>query len=120
MTERSSSIATTLIVIIGLAAAIWPAFWATAEVASRTVKGHVVATNLAATPSTIVVRVMMPNREELMVGARVETDTSIRRGKNTVGLEDIKTGEPVHLTYLKRPDGLIARSIEVHSLRDHS
>jgi len=87
---------------------------ASTEAIKRTVRGTVVATNPAVTPQTIVVKVMLPNREELIVGARVPTDTTITRGTKATKLADLKAGEAAEMTYLKSPDGLIARSIHVH------
>lgn len=83
------------------------------EVTQRTVRGTVVATNLAVDPHTIVVNVPLPNKEELVVGARVTPDTKITRGKQAVRLADVKVGEKAELMYLKSSDGLIARSIHV-------
>jgi hypothetical protein len=83
------------------------------ETIQRTVRGTVVATNVGVDPSTIVVKVLLPNKEELIVGARVPSDTRITRGKQTAQLADVKVGERAEITYLKMSDGLIARSIHV-------
>ena len=71
------------------------------------------ATNTAVVPQTIVVKVLLPNKEELIVGARVPTDTKITRDTQATRLADLKAGEPAEITYLKSPDGLIAQSIHV-------
>lgn len=84
-----------------------------ADTVERTVRGTVVATNIAVDPRTIVVSVVLPNKEEMIVGARVSGDTKIVRGKKTVRLEDVKAGETTTITYLKTNDGLIARSIHL-------
>jgi hypothetical protein len=84
-----------------------------AETTERTVRGHILATNLSADPQTIVLNVLLPNKEELIVGARVPTDTRITRGTRVARLADLKAGESAEVTYLKGPDGLIARSIHV-------
>jgi hypothetical protein len=76
-----------------------------AETIQRTARGTVTAVNTAVDPQTIVVKVILPNQEELIVGARVPTDTKITRGTRATRLAE--------LTYLKSPDGLIARSIHV-------
>jgi hypothetical protein len=73
----------------------------------------VVATNVGVDPQTIVVKVLLPNKEVLIVGARVTPDTKITRGKQAVRLSEVKAGEKVELMYLKAPDGLIARSIHL-------
>jgi hypothetical protein len=77
----------------------------------RTLQGTVTAVNVSADPKTIVVNVVLPNKEELVVGARVSRDTKITRGKRAARLEDVTVGEMVTITYLKAADGLIARSI---------
>jgi hypothetical protein len=79
----------------------------------RTVRGTVMATNTAVEPKTVVVKVMLPNKEELIVGADVPAGTKITRGKRAAGLTDLTVGETVEMTYLKSPDGLIAQSIHV-------
>jgi hypothetical protein len=85
-----------------------------AETIERTVEGTVVATDVTADPQTIVVEVTLPNKKEaLVVGARVPTDTRIKRGKQDAQLADVKVGEKAAITYLKTPDGLIARSVHV-------
>jgi hypothetical protein len=84
-----------------------------AETIERTVEGTVVATDVTVDPQTIVVEVTLPNQEALVVGARVPTDTKIKRGKQDVHLADVKVGEKADITYLKTSDGLIARSVHV-------
>lgn len=84
-----------------------------AETIQRTVRGTVVATDVTVDPQTIVVEVTLPNKEALVVGARVPTDTKIMRGKQGAQLADVKVGEMADITYLKTPDGLIARSVHV-------
>jgi len=103
-----------LVVAMGLVTLTPLLATASTEAIKRTVRGTVVATNPAVTPQTIVVKVMLPNREELIVGARVPTDTTITRGAKATKLADLKAGEAAEMTYLKSPDGLIARSIHVH------
>lgn len=83
------------------------------ETIQRTVRGTVVATNIDVDPQTIVVKVPLPNKEELIVGARVRTDTRITRGKQAARLEEVKAGETAEIMYFKAPDGLIARSIHI-------
>ncbi|HEX2056686.1 MAG TPA: hypothetical protein VHF07_09340, partial [Nitrospiraceae bacterium] len=52
---------------------------------------------------------------EIVVGALVKKGTPITRGKRSIALSQIQAGEKVTLTYVKRRDGLTARSIVVHS-----
>lgn len=83
------------------------------RVTMQIVQGEVVATNLKEEPPVIVVKVTMPNGEELIVGATVPPGSRLTRGKRPVALADIHVGERVVLGYLKQPDGLTARSIHV-------
>jgi hypothetical protein len=57
----------------------------------RTVKGTVVAIGTAVDPRTIEANVVLPNKEELIVGARVPEDSRIARGNQTVRLDDVKS-----------------------------
>ena len=98
---------------IGLVTLTTPLAATAAETIQRTVRGTVVATNTAIDPQTIVVKVMLPNKEELIVGARVPADTEIARGTRAARLADLTVGEAAEITYLKSPDGLVARSIHV-------
>lgn len=102
-----------LVVAMGLVTLTPLLATASTEAIKRTVRGTVVATNPAVDPQTIVVKVVLPNKEELIVGARVPTDVKIMRGTKATKLADLKAGEAAELTYLKSPDGLIARSIHV-------
>ena len=102
-----------LVFAIGLMALTTPVATAAAETIQRMVRGIVMASNTAVDPQTIVVKVVLPNKEELIVGARVPTDTKITRGTRATRLADLKVGEAAELTYVKAPDGLIARSIHV-------
>ena len=102
-----------LVFAIGLVTLTTPLATAAAETIQRTVRGRVMATNTAVDPQTIVVKVVLANKEELIVGARVPTDTKITRSARATRLADLKVGEAAEITYLKSPDGLIARSIHV-------
>ncbi|MBI4400637.1 MAG: hypothetical protein HY581_03265 [Nitrospirae bacterium] len=77
----------------------------------RTVRGEVVAINVNDSPNVIVVKTMTAKKQELIVGATVESGAEITRGPNRVSLNDIKVGETVDLTYIKNEDGLVARSV---------
>lgn len=102
-----------LMCAVGLMLCAAPLATVSAETVQRTVRGTVIATNTAVDPHTIVVKVILPNRDEMIVGTRVPADTRIRRGSRTIQLAGLKAGETASLTYLKSPDGLIARSIHV-------
>ncbi len=84
-----------------------------AETLQRTVRGTVVATDVTVDPQTVVIEVTLPNKEVLVVGARVPTDTKVKRGKQDIQFADVKVGERADITYLKTPDGLIAQSVYV-------
>lgn len=102
-----------LVFAIGLVTLTAPLATAAAETIQRSMRGTVTATNTAVDPQTIVVTVVLPNMEELVVGARVPTDTKITRGTRATKLADLKVGEAAEIIYLKSPDGLIARSIHL-------
>jgi hypothetical protein len=111
---RTKLYSLSLVFAMGLITLMLPLATAATETIQRTVRGTVMATNPSVDPQTIVVKVMLPNKQELIVGARVPTDTKIMRGTHTARLADLKVGEATEMTYLKSPDGLIARSIHVH------
>ncbi len=102
-----------LVSAITLVPLMAPLATAATETIQRTVRGTVMAANPAVDPQTIVVKVILPNKEELIVGARVPTDTKITRGTRPTRLADLTVGEAAEMTYLKSPDGLIAQSIHV-------
>lgn len=79
----------------------------------QTVQGEVVAVNLQSTPNVIVVKVILSSKQEMIVGATVGAGVPITRGKEAIGLDGIKTGQTVSLTYVKNEDGLAARAIQV-------
>lgn len=79
---------------------------------ARKVNGEVLAVNTYDTPNTIVLRTLTAKNRELIVGATVDSDADIKRGTQPVSLGDIQVGEKVMLTYVKTPDGLVARSIK--------
>jgi len=103
----------TLTITLGLTGVIGSSIAIAAESMPHTVRGVVVATNLTDTPHTIVVKVLLPNKEELIVGADVPPETGITRGTRSVSLSDIKTGEVANVAYTKNQGGLVARSIHV-------
>ncbi len=102
-----------LVLVAGFMAMTAPFTEVSADGGRRTVRGTVVATNVTVDPQTIVIRVTLPNKEEMIVGARVPADTRITRGKRASGLADVKVGEPADVTYVKTADGLTATSIHV-------
>ncbi len=101
------------ILAMSLAAAV-PAMSHAGEAIQRTVRGTVVATNVEANPQIIVVKVLLPSKEEMIVGARVSADTKITKGKQAAQLADLKAGQMAEVTYLKTSEGLLAQSIRAH------
>jgi hypothetical protein len=106
LTSRRSAVLTVVVLLFGLVAS------SLAQDAVRTVRGELVAVNVKASPKVIVVRAMMPGKKELIVGATVESGTTITRGGKAVRLEDLRVGESLVLRYMKNPDGLVAQSIQ--------
>lgn len=88
-----------------------PALTYGAEERVYRVHGKVVAINLQETPNVIVVKTPVTNKDEMTVGAAINQQTKIVRGTKRVSLHTIKVGEVVSLTYVKRRDGLFARTI---------
>jgi hypothetical protein len=86
---------------------------AEADQPTRTVKGEVVAVNVTDSPPVIVVKAMTAKKQELIVGAVVESGTAITRGGKKVTLDSLKVGETASVTYVKNDDGLVARAIHV-------
>ena len=76
------------------------------------VHGKVVAINLQETPNVIVVKTLVTTKDEMTVGAAINDQTKIVRGTKPVALQTIRVGEVVSLTYVKRRDGLFARTIQ--------
>ena len=86
-----------------------------AEDAVRQVRGVVEAVNAMDSPPTIVVRSRSGSKDEVVVGAVIEQGVSIVRGNKRVGVKQIRIGDHVTLTYVKNREGLMARSITIHS-----
>lgn len=105
--ELRKTVAIALVVLGAVAAPVV----AESMEAVRTVRGEVVAANVQDAPHTIVIKAMKGGKDELIVGATVGTDTKIFRGKQKIGLDGLKLGESVELSYAKQADGLAARSI---------
>lgn len=76
------------------------------------VQGTVVAVNVADQPNVIVVKRPLGRDDELVVGAVLDAHTVVKRGHKRVGLDDLKAGEAVTMTYVKGRDGLLARTIQ--------
>lgn len=83
----------------------------------RTVRGTVLATSEAETPPTIVVKVVLPDRQELIVGATISPDTVMLKGKRPVRLAEIAPDAQVTVTYVKSLKGLAARAIHLEAER---
>lgn len=103
---------TTLVVLAGMLLML-PLQVVASSGHARKVNGEVLAVNTYDTPNTIVLRTTTGQNRELIVGATVDSGADIKRGTQPVSLSDIQVGEVVMLTYVKTPDGLVARSIKV-------
>ena len=99
--------------VLGLTGGLAPWSAAQADTAARTVQGKVIAVNTQSTPNVIVVKVILPTNKEMIVGATVKSGVAITRDKQAIGLDGIKPGQTVSLTYVKHDNGLDARSIQV-------
>ena len=84
-----------------------------AEDVVRQVRGIVEAVNLLDTPPVIVVR--SRSKDEVVVGAVVKQGIPIIHGNKRVGMKQIRIGDHVTLTYIKSREGLMARSVTIHS-----
>ncbi len=82
------------------------------EFMNRRVSGKVVATDIEATPNTIVVKAKTWKKQSLVVGADVTGKTVIKKGENIITLRDIKPGENVDMAYT-RNSVVVATSIKV-------
>ena len=85
--------------------------WA-ADGHSYRVHGQVMAVNVAQTPHTIVVKTPLSKHNYMTVGARVTAQTKVARKGKRVGLQTIRVGETVWLTYVKQRDGVFAQVIQ--------
>ncbi|GKS57709.1 hypothetical protein YTPLAS18_12360 [Nitrospira sp.] len=106
---RMALLAGVLLVLTGDPA--WSGTVAEAAVsATHRVTGKVIARVTQERPNTIVLSTGT-GPAEVIVGATVGEDVSIRRGKKAVRLEQIRLGETIQLTYVKTSSGLVAVSI---------
>jgi hypothetical protein len=77
------------------------------------VHGQVIAVNIAQAPDMIVIKTPLTQHNDMTVGAKVTAQTRIVRKRTRVALQTIRVGEGAWLTYVKRRDGVIARTIHV-------
>ena len=90
-----------------------PAESRAADGRSYRVHGQVTAVNIAQPPHTIVVKTPLSKHNDMTVGARVTGQTKVTRKGKRVGLQTIRVGEAVWLTYVKQRDGVFAQAIQV-------
>ena len=88
--------------------------FAAADVA-RQVSGIVEAVNAMDTPPIIVVRSRSGSKDEVVVGAMITQGVPIVRGNKRIDVKQIRIGDHVTLNYIKSREGLMARSITLHS-----
>ena len=86
-----------------------------AEDVVRQVRGIVEAVNPLDTPPVIVVRSRSGSKDEVVVGAVIKQGIPIVHGNKRVGMKQIRIGDHVTLTYIKSREGLMARSVTIHS-----
>lgn len=76
------------------------------------VQGVVIGVTSNQSPQLIVVNTPITPKNFMTVGATVTAQTKILRGQKKVPLHNIRVGESVWLTYVKSPEGLLARTIQ--------
>ncbi|SLM48485.1 protein of unknown function [Nitrospira japonica] len=76
------------------------------------VQGIVIGVTSNQSPQLIVVNTPITPKNFMTVGATVTAQTKILRGQKKVPLHSIRVGESVWLTYIKSPEGLLARMIQ--------
>lgn len=76
------------------------------------VQGIVIGVTSNQSPQLIVVNTPITPKNFMTVGATVTAQTKILRGQKKVPLHNIRVGESVWLTYVKSPEGLLARTIQ--------
>ncbi len=82
----------------------------------RTVNGEVLAVVTDERPQVIVVKTFIAGKKELIVGATLDSDATVSRGKKRVALSDIRIGETVSLAYHIDPEGPAAKSVHAHEV----
>ena len=75
--------------------------------------GQVIAVIITQTPHMIVVKTPLTKHNDMTVGAKVTAQTKIMRKGKRIGLQTIKVGEVVWLTYVKEKDGVFASLIQI-------
>ena len=80
---------------------------------SYRVHGQVIAVIITQTPHMIVVKTPLTKHNDMTVGAKVTAQTKIMRKGKRIGLQTIKVGEVVWLTYVKEKDGVFASLIQI-------
>lgn len=103
-----------VILLLAVVGAVLPFSSSAAEESKqsvRMVRGEIVAVNVKDSPHVIVIKALTAKKQALLVGATVDSGATITRGAQRVGLDSLKVGESVALTYVKNTDGLVARSI---------
>ncbi len=77
------------------------------------VQGTIVAITLNQIPQLVVVRTPLGPRDHMTVGAIVNAQTKVFRGRKRVALKNLWEGESVWLTYTKTKTGVLAQLIRV-------
>jgi hypothetical protein len=111
--RQSLSLKTFVVALVLLLSCLSPLSSEAKQGRTYKVHGIVIAVTLSQTPPLIVVKTPLGPRNHMTVGATVTTRTKIFRGKKRVGLDTVKEGETVWLTYTKSARGLVAEVIRV-------
>jgi len=99
--------------VLGAALMLNPLAAEAGEEGQNRIQGEVVAINSLDSPAILVMKALTQQKEELIVGALIQSQTKISRGGREVPLDAIKLGDTVVLTYVKRPEGASAVAIQV-------
>lgn len=105
----------TAVLVLVLSVLGWLAPTASEAKQSRVykVQGTIIAITLNQIPQLVVVKTPLGPRDHMTVGAIVNTQTKVFRGRKRVALTNLREGESVWLTYTKTKTGVLAQMIRV-------
>jgi len=105
----------TAVLVLVLSVLGWLAPTASEAKQSRVykVQGTIIAITLNQIPQLVVVKTPLGPRDHMTVGAIVNAQTKVFRGRKRVALTNLREGESVWLTYTKTKTGVLAQMIRV-------
>ena len=105
----------TAVLVLVLSVLGWLAPFASEAKQSRVykVQGTIIAITLNQIPQLVVVKTPLGPRDHMTVGAIVNAQTKVFRGRKRVALTNLREGESVWLTYTKTKTGVLAQMIRV-------